>query len=90
MRWRRASPVPGSRATHDWTRSAGKGRRQCSHREPGGLSVRQLLSIVQSIDVPIVGADVVELNPRQDPTGASAMVAAKILRELVGVMKGKG
>ena len=61
-----------------------------SHREPGGLSVRQLLSIVQSIDVPIVGADVVELNPRQDRTGASAMVAAKILRELVGVMKGKG
>ena len=61
-----------------------------SHREPGGLSVRQLLSIVQSIDVPIVAADVVELNPRQDPAGASAMVAAKILRELVGVMKGKG
>ena len=57
-----------------------------SHREPGGLSVRQLLSIVQSIDAPIVAADVVELNPRQDPSGASSMVAAKIVREVIGVM----
>jgi arginase len=57
-----------------------------SHREPGGLSMRQLLRIVQSIDAPIVGADVVELNPRQDLTNASAMAAAKVLRELIGVM----
>jgi agmatinase len=57
-----------------------------SHREPGGLSVRQLLSLVQSIDVPIVGADIVELNPRNDPSAVSAMAAAKILRELLGVM----
>lgn len=59
-----------------------------SHREPGGLSVRQLLSIVQAIDVPIVGADLVELNPRQDPTGLSATVAAKIVREVIGAMLG--
>jgi arginase len=57
-----------------------------SHREPGGMSVRQLLSLVQSLDAPIVAADVVELNPRNDPSGASAMVAAKILRELLGAM----
>ena len=38
------------------------------------------------IDVPIVAADVVELNPRNDPSGVSAMVAAKVLRELLGVM----
>jgi agmatinase len=57
-----------------------------SHREPGGLSVRQLLSLVQGIEAPIVAADVVELNPRNDPTGVSAMVAGKIVRELLGVM----
>lgn len=57
-----------------------------SHREPGGLSVRQLLSLVQSLDAPIVAADVVELNPRNDPSGASAIVAAKVLREVLGVM----
>ena len=59
-----------------------------SHREPGGLSVRQLLSLLQSLDATIVAADVVELNPRADPSGASAMVAAKVLRELLGVMVG--
>jgi len=29
---------------------------------------------------------VVELNPRNDPTGVSSFVAAKIVRELLGVM----
>ena len=57
-----------------------------SHREPGGLSVRQLLDVLQSVSGPIVGADVVELNPRNDPSGISAMAAAKILRELLGRM----
>ena len=57
-----------------------------SHREPGGMSVRQLLSVVQRLEAPIVAADVVELNPRNDPTGASSFVAAKIVRELLGVM----
>jgi agmatinase len=57
-----------------------------SHREPGGLSVRQLLTLLHSIEAPIVGADVVELNPRQDSTGASAMVAGKVLREVLGLM----
>lgn len=60
-----------------------------SHREPGGLSVRRLLSLIQSLDAPIVAADIVELNPRNDPGGGSAMVAAKILRELLGVMVGR-
>jgi agmatinase len=57
-----------------------------SHREPGGLTVRQLLSLVQSLGAPVVAADLVELNPRNDPSGVSAMAAAKILRELLGVM----
>ena len=57
-----------------------------SHREPGGLSVRQLLSLLHSIEVPVVAADLVELNPKKDPTGVSAVVAAKVLRELIGVM----
>lgn len=57
-----------------------------SHREPGGLSVRQLLSLLHAVQVPVVAADVVELNPRNDPAGGSAMVAGKILRELLGLM----
>jgi arginase family enzyme len=53
------------------------------------MSVRQLLSLLQSIDAPVVAADVVELNPRNDPSGGSAVVAGKVLRELLGVMLGR-
>ena len=57
-----------------------------SHREPGGLSVRQLLTLIQSLGGPIIGADVVELNPQRDPDGTTARVAAKITKELVARM----
>ncbi len=53
-----------------------------SHYEPGGLSTRYLLNAIQDIDVELVGADIVELNPLRDPTGLTAMVAAKIFKEL--------
>jgi arginase len=55
-----------------------------SHPEPGGLSVRQLLDIVAAVRAPaVIGGDVVELNPRCDPTGITAVVAAKLTRELL-------
>lgn len=57
-----------------------------SHREPGGLTVREVVSMIQSLPGPIVGADVVELNPTQDTSGASATVAAKLVRELASRM----
>ncbi len=57
-----------------------------SHHEPGGLSTRDVLSIVQAIDVPLVGSDIVELNPDRDPNGMTAMVAAKCLKELLAKM----
>lgn len=57
-----------------------------SHFEPGGLAVRDILSILQGIDVPVVGADIVEYNPERDIHGMTAMVAAKFLKELAGLM----
>ena len=57
-----------------------------SHREPGGLTVREVVTMIQSLPGPIVGADVVELNPTQDSTNASAAVAAKLVRELASRM----
>jgi agmatinase len=59
-----------------------------SHREPGGLSVRDLVGLVQDLPTPPVGADVVEFNPTQDPTGLTARAAAKLLKELAGRMLG--
>jgi arginase len=57
-----------------------------SHREPGGLSVRDVLSLVQDAEGTVVGADVVEYNPGQDLGGMTATVAAKIVKELAGRM----
>lgn len=57
-----------------------------SHWEPGGLSVRDVLGMIHGIRSLIVGADVVEFNPRRDASGLTAMVAAKLVKELAGTM----
>ena len=57
-----------------------------SHHEPGGLSTRQVLDMIQRIRVPIVGADIVEYNPSRDINGMTAAVAAKLVKELLAKM----
>jgi agmatinase len=58
-----------------------------SHPEPGGLSVRQVLDVIGAARAPcIVGGDIVELNPRLDPSGITAVVAAKLAREVLARM----
>lgn len=57
-----------------------------SHREPGGLSSRQVINLIQAIDQPIVAADVVEYNPRCDISQITAVVAAKLVKEIAGMM----
>jgi agmatinase len=53
-----------------------------SHHEPGGLSVRDVLSVLERQQADLVGADVVELNPDRDIHDMTAVVAAKLVREL--------
>jgi arginase len=55
-----------------------------SHREPGGMSVREAIAHLHAINGTIVGADVVEYNPVQDVAGMTATVAAKIVKEILG------
>lgn len=57
-----------------------------SHHEPGGMSARNVIQIIQNINVPVVGADIVEYNPKRDPLGVTAMVAVKLLKEIAGKM----
>jgi len=57
-----------------------------SHREPGGPSTRQVIDLIQSLDQPIVGGDIVEYNPRCDFGNMTATVAAKLLKEMAGMM----
>jgi agmatinase len=57
-----------------------------SHPEAGGLSTRDALAVLHALDVPVAGADVVELNPRRDVAGITALAAAKVVKELLGLM----
>jgi agmatinase len=57
-----------------------------SHHEPGGMTSRELISIIQNIEAPIVGADIVELNPNRDVNNMTAMVAYKLFKELASKM----
>ena len=57
-----------------------------SHREPGGMSVREAITHLHAIQGQIVGADLVEFNPAQDVSNVTAMVAAKLVKELLGIM----
>jgi arginase len=57
-----------------------------SHREPGGMTVREAIAHLHAIAGEIVGADLVEYNPVQDIAGVTASVAAKVLKEILGKM----
>ena len=58
-----------------------------SHREPGGLTTRQLIDCIHAIPGNIIGADVVEYNPSRDfPGNYTATLAAKLVKEIAGKM----
>jgi len=57
-----------------------------SHREPGGMSVREAIAHLHAIEGDIIGADVVEYNPVRDIGETTATVAAKIVNEILGKM----
>jgi agmatinase len=56
-----------------------------SHHEPGGLSTRDLIAVLHRVRGPIVGADLVEYNPTRDVNGMTAVVAAKLVKELAAL-----
>jgi agmatinase len=56
-----------------------------SHHEPGGLTVRDVMDQLLDLEVPLLGADVVELNPDRDINGVTAVLAAKLVKELAAL-----
>jgi arginase len=56
-----------------------------AHLEPGGLTMREVLAVLRRQTAPLVGADIVELCPSRDPTGVTAILAAKLVRELAAL-----
>jgi agmatinase len=55
--------------------------------EPGGWTYGDFVSFLRGIfPVHWVGVDVVELSPHYDPSGASSVLAAKVVRDLILVL----
>jgi arginase len=59
-----------------------------SHYAPGGLATREVLDILHRLPCSPLGADLVELNPDRDLNGMTAMVAAKLVKEILARMLG--
>jgi len=57
-----------------------------SHHEPGGLTSRQVIDLIQSIETEVIGADIVEYNPNRDFQNMTAFLAAKMMKEIVAKM----
>ena len=58
-----------------------------THPEPGGLTVREALAVLDRQTSPIVGADIVELNPLRDSGDVTAILAAKLVREIAALSR---
>jgi arginase family enzyme len=57
-----------------------------SHPEPGGLSTLDVLKLIRRIKGPLIGADIVELNPERDFQMTTARVVVRLLKELAARM----
>lgn len=57
-----------------------------SHPEPGGLTTREVLAVLRRQKARVVGADIVEYNPCFDSHDRTAILAAKLLREVAALI----
>lgn len=54
-----------------------------SHPEAGGLLPREVLSVLRRLPQAWVGADLVEVVPARDAAGVTAVLAARLVKELI-------
>lgn len=59
-----------------------------SHPEPGGLATLDVLKMIRRINGPLIGADVVELNPERDLQMTTARVVVRLVKELAAKIAG--
>jgi len=57
-----------------------------SHQEPGGFTTRQVINTLLALEADVVGADIVEFNPRQDVGHLTENLAAKLAKEIASKM----
>ena len=56
------------------------------HQEAGGLASRDVIHIIQTLNTPVIGADIVEFNPMRDVSNITAVLCAKLVKELISKM----
>jgi agmatinase len=61
-----------------------------AHPEPGGLSVREVLQLLRRVEGRVVGGDLVEFNPKNDPSPRTGLVCVKLLKGLVDLIRRSG
>ncbi len=61
----------------------------CGNPVPGGPSTRELLALLQDLKCEVVTFDVVEVNPLLDPSGVTALAAARLVTEMLGVLEAR-
>ncbi|MCK5045512.1 MAG: agmatinase [Candidatus Heimdallarchaeota archaeon] len=55
--------------------------------EPAGLTTRELIEFIHGLQgIKIHSFDIVELCPKFDPSGISALAAAKLIKEILGIL----
>jgi arginase len=59
-----------------------------AHPEPGGLTTRDVIAMIQALSGKLAGADIVEYNPTCDVNDLTARVAAKLVKEVIAAMLG--
>ena len=57
-----------------------------SHQEPGGCTTREITGLIKNLNARVVAADIVEYNPVEDMNDMTAMVAAKLFKEISAKM----
>lgn len=57
-----------------------------SHHEPGGFTTRQVIEILLGLEADVIGADLVEFNPRCDIAHLTENLCGKLAKEIAALM----
>jgi agmatinase len=57
-----------------------------AHPEPGGFTPRQVIDFLLALEADVVGADIVEFNPRRDVAQLTENLCAKLVKEIAATM----
>jgi len=58
-----------------------------AHPEPGGFTTRQVIDSLLALKADVVGADIVEFNPRRDVAHLTENLCAKLIKEIAAMMR---